>query len=563
MKRIKPALAMLSFSLISGCSNLSHNIETNIDGSDSKASSLVKDVGHAAPAGTVGKPIQSVQHENGIWLSKNVLKVGPPALPAIFFEQATFDRTVYSLSELAERLTLRTGIPTKVSPDALAASNGSLTNASGASGASGNAGAAATGGVTAATSTNQNQSTQKSKSSIHITYSSGDLKGLLDTVASRYGVYWKYTNGIIQFYYTDSRTFQIDALPGDSSFTASVNSQSASTGGSGGSSGGGGGGSGSGGSGGVSTTNGQNTGISSQLSVYTSMEKAVHAMLSLHGKVVSSPATGTMTVVDTPDTLDRVAQFIESENKSLSRQITINVSVLSVTLDDADNYGINWNLVYGSLGGPNKLTAITNIIPAVSNLVSSVAAPQFTGTIQNPNNRLSGSQLVMQALSQQGRVRQETSATVVTLNNQPVPVQVATQTSYLASQTTTQNTNGLPPTVTDTPGSVTTGFNMSILPHVLANNTILLQFTTDFSTLVGLKVVGNIQVPTVDTRNFLQRVSMKTNETLIISGFEQSTDTLSRNGVGNASNMLFGGGSTGEKEKKIMVILITPTTAGT
>jgi hypothetical protein len=52
---------------------------------------------------------------------------------------------------------------------------------------------------------------------------------------------------------------------------------------------------------------------------------------------------------------------------------------------------------------------------------------------------------------------------------------------------------------------------------------------------------------------------MKSNETLIISGFEQSDENLSRQGVGQAQNWLLGGNAKRNNNKEIMVILITPT----
>jgi hypothetical protein len=58
----------------------------------------------------------------------------------------------------------------------------------------------------------------------------------------------------------------------------------------------------------------------------------------------------------------------------------------------------------------------------------------------------------------------------------------------------------------------------------------------------------------------MQRVSMKSNETLVISGFEQTDDNLSRNGSGNASNYILGGGFRASRTKEVIVILITPTT---
>ena len=388
----------------------------------------------------------------------------------------------------------------------------------------------------------------KAKAPIRITYSNGNFKSMLDTVAARFGVYWKYVNGAVQFYHTDSRTFQINAIPGDSTFSATVTSGATSTGGAGGGAGS------SGGTSGVTANNSQNTGVTSQLSVYSSIEKSILAMLSSHGKVVASPATGTITVVDTPDTLDRVAAFVEDENKSLSRQITINVTVLAVTLAKSDNYGIQWDLIYKGL---LSKYGIQNSVAANNGTAFSA------GILQSSSSKFAGSELIVRALSEQGKVRRETTASVVTLNNQPVPVQVAKQTSYLKSSQTTI-TAQVGATTSLTPGIVTSGFNMSILPHVLNNGTVMLQFSTDISALRGFRTVSSngssIETPELDTRNFLQRVAMKSNETLIISGFEQTDDNLDQNGVGTPKNYAFGGGFKGASNKEVIVILITPTT---
>jgi type IVB pilus formation R64 PilN family outer membrane protein len=182
------------------------------------------------------------------------------------------------------------------------------------------------------------------------------------------------------------------------------------------------------------------------------------------------------------------------------------------------------------------------------------------------SSRFSNSEAVINALSKQGKVRRQTTASVITLNNQPVPVQVAKQTAYLqSSQTTVVAQVGT--TTTLVPGNITSGFNMSILPHVLTNGTVMLQFSTDISSLRRIREVQSggtkIESPEIDTRNFLQRVSMKSNETLIISGFEQTDDNLDRQGVGDARNYALGGGFKAGSSKESIVILITPTALGT
>lgn len=538
--RLKLLATAVTLTLVSGCGGMMQRIDGNIDQSESKASTLVKEVGRTAP-GVVTKIAAPVEFDNGIWLSKNVVKISTNTLPPIFYQPATFDRIVNSLPELAERITLRSGIPTKVSPDALVVSGGSPLTAIGS----------ATGGIATPaapagqpTSAPGVQPQAKPKTPIRIAYSNGNFKGLLDTVAARYGVYWKYANNTVQFYHTDSQTFQINAIPGDSTFSATVGSGATSTGGTGG----------SGATGGVSSNNTQNTAVSSQLSVYASIEKAISAMLSSHGKVVASPATGTITVVDTPDKLERIASFVEAENLSLSRQITINVTVLAVSMARSDNYGIQWNLVYQGLLAKY----------GIQNSVADNNGSSFSaGILRSSTSKFAGTDLIIKALSEQGKVRRETTASVVTLNNQPVPVQVAKQSSYLKSSTTTL-TALVGATTTLTPGTVTSGFNMSILPHVLNNGTVMLQFSTDISALRGFRTVSSngssIETPELDTRNFLQRVAMKSNETLIISGFEQTDDNLDQSGVGTPKNFALGGGYKGSSNKEMIVILITPTT---
>ncbi|MGW8393171.1 PilN family type IVB pilus formation outer membrane protein [Pseudoduganella sp. HUAS MS19] len=564
-----PVLTCAVLSL-SACSDLADRVSSNADAADGATSGLVKEVGRNA-RGAVVPASARVVHEPGIWLGKNVVKLGQPPLPAVFYQAAAFDRSIYSLSELAERLTLRSGIPSRVNADAASVAASAFKRGGGRLPAP-PAMRQPSGGVPAlplpqgmpgeqqlagdaplrSGAADASVSFQPDlQGGIRVSYANGSFKGLLDTIAARFGVSWKYADGVIQFYHTDARTFQISAVPGDASFAASVTSGAASLagagGGSGGSSGGNGGNSGSS----VSANNSQNTGVVSKLSVYNGIESAVKVMLSSHGKVLAAPATGTITVVDTPDTLDRIGAYIENANQALSRQIVMNVTVLSVSLEQGDEYGINWNLVYSSLKNKYGLQNTFNTSQGASALSAGIVG----------NSRFSGSTVVAKALAEQGKVRRQTTASVVTLNNQPVPVQVARQTTYLqSSQTSIVAQVGT--TTTLVPGVVTSGFNMSILPHVLNNGAVMLQFSIDISTLRGIRVIesgtSRIESPEIDTRNFLQRVSMKSGETLVIGGFEQTDENVDRRGVGKPDNYLLGGGVKAKSNKEVIVVLITP-----
>lgn len=517
-----------------GCTALPGDVARRVDAGERQGARMVRDVGQVEAR---GQNASAVVRDNGMWIGRSTVRREPAALPPLFEQNATFDRSVASLAEFAERVTLRSGIAVRVSADAVVAS-------SRAGAVAGMTGATPVAGALSATAT----------AAIRIVYPGGSFRGLLDAAAARFGVSWKYADGAILFFHTDTRTFQVNAIPGDASFSASVSSNASSTGGDGGGGGGGGMG-GAGGAGGVSSANVQNTAVRSELSVFGSMEKTVTIMLSAAGKVVASPATGTLTVTDTPAALERISAYIEDQNKALARQVMVNVTVLAVTLSRGDNYGIKWDLLYDTLKNRYKIG---------NNLAPATGGSTFTAGILTGAGRWGGSEVVIEALSDQGQVRRETTASVVTLNNQPVPIQVAKQTAYLKSSQTTL-TSDVGSTTSLTPGTVTSGFNMSILPHVLDNGTVMLQFSTDISSLVRLNTVSSgganstsIQTPEVDTRNFLQRVAMKSNETLIISGFEQTDDNLDRNGVGHPANFLLGGGVKARAGKEIIVILVTP-----
>ncbi|KVO84750.1 secretin [Burkholderia ubonensis] len=564
--------------LLGGCTGLRSGIERDAQRDSNESGALLKRVSDGDNSVHALAPVVV---NDGLWVSAGAVKLQRgEQLPSLFDEPASFDRPVASLSEFAEQVTRLTQVPTQVAASAQQAAarsqNGGADGAArgapafldasggrsapplppgmpgGASsgGKAGGGGAGADGGST-------------SFAPVRIVYAGGTLRGLLDAACARFGVFWKYEQGTIRFFFTDTRTFQVNAIPGDSSLNASVVSGATSDGTSGGAQSGGAGGGGSGansGSTGLTANNTANTAVNSQLSVFNGLQSAIQSMLSRYGSSVSSPATGSISVTDTPDVLERVAAFMTQQNRSLSRQVLLNVTVLSVSLNAGDAYGIDWSLVYktmsASFGVTNPFTPVALTSPA-----------DLSATVLSPTSRFNGTKLLIRALSQQGTVRRKTSASVTTLNNQPVPVQVAKQTGYLASVSTT-NTANVGSSTALTPGTVTTGFNMTLLPHVLDDGTVMLQFSTNISSLLQLKDVTSseakgatkIQTPDVDMRNFLQRVAMKSGETLVISGYEGTNDSLDERGVGTPKMIALGGGYEAQRTREVIVILITPVT---
>lgn len=577
---MKPAIWTLipaALLLLGGCNAVEiKKINSEVNNQHDEASKLAAQAQNTKPISS--KPNASIERVNGLWLPSKKLAADPvkemnPALK----RKITVNRAFTNIEDVAERVTILTGIPATVAPDAAGAMGQNMIGTSrpgmpGMAGMPGQTGMPAMpmsgmatpgqivppiGGVVSTPQQSMMAMVETMKP-VNLVYN-GTVAGFLDVVASRYSVYWEWNSNAIRFFRLASKSFRLTALPGDTTLSATVSAQSNNQAGGGG---GGGGGGASGGAGGSTMTsnNNQASGVSfSGLSVWKGVEDSIKTMLTPQGKVVVTPATGTITVTDNPKVLAMVERFVEQQNHALGRQVAVNVRVLAVKLENSDHYGINWEAVYNdvsrSLGVGFASTAGSLIEGTAALTISSI------GT----DSRWAGSKAVINALSKQGRVSQVTSASVTTLNNQPAPLQVGKQTSYLASSDTTTAGQGVTTTSLQ-PGTITTGFSMNLVPHILDDSKLLLQYAVNLSELNGeIKTftsgTNNIQIPEVSSRNFLQRVSLNSGDTLVVAGFEKTDLSSEQQGVGDAENVALGGGHKGVREKTVIVVLLQPVIA--
>ncbi|ENO77592.1 type IVB pilus formation outer membrane protein [Thauera sp. 27] len=528
---------------LAGCVTTPNRIEADVERVGANADRLGRQVGVVTAS---RQDTQPVVFKDTVYIGSAAIKLEKQeVLPAIFNEEASFNNSVADLREFAERITLRTRIPVAIAPELYMSTTTHSTGVS-AQSAPGGTGLPPIPGASTTSATLPAVGAANHSAKMDINFSGGTLKALLDMVAARYGVFWRYKSGEIQFFLNETKTFQVRAVPGTSKLDASVATTSGSSNSSGSSSAGGESSSMQQGNNSISTS------VSSELSVWDGLGKSIEAMLSPTGKVVVSVATGTITVTDTPTVIKAVSSFIDQQNESLSKQVMITVQVLSVTKNDSDDYSISWDLVYDNLKSRYGLSNLVNAAPGASSL---------TLGIIRPSSKWNGSQAVINALTEQGQVHLETTASVVALNNQPAPIQTAKQVTYLA-ETTTTNTPDVGSSTAIRPGTVSSGFSMQVLPSIMEDGALILQFSADVSALREIRKItsgeSSIEAPEVDTKNFLQRIKMRSGETLVLSGFEQTNGNLRYSGVGSARFPLLGGGMNAQRNKESVVVLVTP-----
>ena len=386
----------------------------------------------------------------------------------------------------------------------------------------------------------------------------GSIQDFLDTVTARLGIVWRYEDRQIHLARLSSRLFTIHLLPGTAQSDATVGGQirSDTALASGLEAGNGTTGQLSGGN---SDEVQQTTDISSSLDRWGELIDAVASLLSSLGRLSASPSIGTILVTDTPVALHRIERFIDDINAQLIRQIALNVHIFSVSGEAGAEAGLNWELIFNNDRFRTRLLS-----PTLSGNTGTISL----GVIEprdSTGNDFAGTTAIIQALNNQSNLSTLTSANLITLNNQPAPVQVTRSVGYLRSiSNVVTGTTGVSETTLE-PGRVTSGFVMTVTPRILAQDHILLRFAADLSSLLGFSSQvssgARIQTPETDERAFLQEVIMRSGQSLVLSGFEQISSNRQEEGLGRARNWLAGTGKLGQAKTRILIV-ISPTLIG-
>ena len=249
----------------------------------------------------------------------------------------------------------------------------------------------------------------------------GPLSGLLDQVASHFGINWRYDGSVITFSRFETRIFLVEALPGKGKYSDKIS----------GDSGGGGGGGSSGGSSGGTSSLSQEAELQADLDVWAEIGNTINAMLSGTGTAVIAPSVGTITVTTTSEVMKRVARYISEQNSRMTRQIAINVSVYTADIENEDDFNNQFAAALKTIK-PFSFTGV--IAPTFSTGASGDFSRMSIGIINNDNANASS---VISALSKVTNNVRVAQFPMTTLNNVPITRRVGRDVAFLASAATT------------------------------------------------------------------------------------------------------------------------------
>lgn len=464
------------------------------------------------------RPVSTVNTSNRVVLADKAFVITPKQrLPAVFNQKTFYMANAgEDLESVLEGLSETTKMPIKLTQDAKA----KLAKAKAAT----------------------------TRTSSAISYK-GTFSEVLNAVANNYGLQWKYADNLVQFYNLETVVYALDAPVGNFTFKNSISSAATGKGSESLSS---------------SSDMNMNFAIDAGVSPWQAALNTIKNILSEEGKLDSNPAEGYITVTDNPLIQKKVADYIAKINDKINKKIAVQVDVYDVENSASAKYGFDIERFQRAIKGvPISFTS------GAGTALGVIGGQRISSTSPNTS-------VILQALSTLGKTTRVTGSTVYTISGQPAPIQSSTVQGYVKSikMQTVPGPTGNQTTYGIEPGTVTTGYNLTVTPRLQSNNQILVNLNLQISTLLSLKEISavgsggkkgetvgsseRIQIPEVQSKSFMENMVLHSGQSLLIAGFQESGGTAKTSSIGPEQLWALGGAKGTSQNKVTTVVVITP-----
>lgn len=244
------------------------------------------------------------------------------------------------------------------------------------------------------------------------------------------------------------------------------------------------------------------------------------------------------------------------------RQVSVEVLVAEVTLNDELSFGIEWfiNARLNTVGALRDSTAGLPRLPGLFNSSGTAVTdprslvPTASG-LQLINIGPGGDiRAVLHALGTDGRSKVISTPRVMVLDNEKATINVGDQISVDTGSSTGTTTGG---NVVTTRQYLSTGVILTVTPRINAGGRVTLDVNQEVSS------PGPGSNPTISTRKAQTVVTVSSGETMVLAGLIADTNTTGSSGIPLLSKIPLIGGLFGTqsliKKRTELVLLITPT----
>lgn len=331
---------------------------------------------------------------------------------------------------------------------------------------------------------------------------------------------------------------------------------------------------------------------SSDADFWAEIRESLTSMLGREGgrSVVINPSAGAIVVRATPMEHRVVADFLQSVQLTIERQVMLEAKIIEVTLARGSQTGVNWssfrgtagdNLVMGGSVAPGM--SLTNgqiisggdtIVPGTSVTTDAVSKGFYGLAIQASNFTA-----LINFLETQGDVQVLSSPRIATINNQKAILKVGSDEFFVTGLKTevSPGSNGgdpvVSPTITVQP--FFSGIALDVMPQIDDEGSVILHVHPAVSVVntkdkeVNLGDLGRFKLPlaasTINETDSIVRVM--NGQIVAIGGLMSESSVTDRRGIKGFSRIpVVGDFLFGQKDaarsKRELVILIKPTVIG-
>ena len=375
------------------------------------------------------------------------------------------------------------------------------------------------------------------------------LAQILDNIASRLQIQWKYDDqaNAIKFYRLVTKSWNLPVSPATNSYSTALSGPTYQ----------------SNNSNALTTQQAANAVRSeaSGLNELTSIKEAADSVLTRVGTINANQATGTITITDTQDAVERADAIIKEQIKILSRMVLLRVQTVQITTTDTGESGVDWNALLTKALAHIPAFSLSAVSPA--SLVSSNAGTLGLNIMSGAG---SGTQAIIRALAEIGRVQTSTELPLSTRNRHAISYNVRNTFSYVSNTTpgvASISGGGSTPGIQTAQDS--TGLKLVLFPNATNKDSVMLTLSLDQSVLQSLQTfvsgsgssAQSVQLPNVNGEGSTQEVPIKNGQTLILTGFDRVNSQYDRRTMGDGAPLALGGSLTQSRTRTTTIVLVS------
>lgn len=516
-----------------------------------------------AASSELARTVKVAKRSTGSWVGARTVTVMSDAmLPATFYETFKFNfddaatRGSVSLGVVAERITRLSGVPVRVSTDV--ANPIPVTSSLATQAVAQNRQIAPLPMVSPAQSVPTVNAGQDrvvlsqgneppsyvqpiiSLNSVDMHWN-GSLASFLDHITSRLNLSWSYREGVvvIERYVTES--FEFAAFGGSQDYKMNLTGTSGA------------------GTGGAI----MDVAETGKVEILTTIKASIDQMIkTTQGSSVLNLSTGRITVTAQKDIMSRLRELVRAEDASLKRQAQIQIDVYSVTSNNSDEQGVDWNLVFNRMseawGASFKSpTSLANVaagsvgLNIIAGIAGSTASTEFGGT-----------SAIVKLLNEVGGSAKVRPITMVALNRQWARKTNLNNNSYVSETTSSSSSGGT--TGGQKTASITTGDKILVQPAILDNGEILLKFGISLTELISLLSVSSgtgaslstVQTPNTSGIDDQSTVRLRAGEAMVVTGLSRKTATNNTRTLGEGVSVGVGGTQAQSFKREEFMIVV-------